>query len=98
MSELSFKVIGLPDSASQPLPDEAMKAVRSATVFSGGKRHHELVAALLPAEAEWIDITVPLEDTFREYRRKGGYIVVFASGDPFPISAKKLPRKPTTCP
>lgn len=82
MSELSFKVIGLPDSASQPLPAEAMKAVQSATVFSGGKRHHELVAALLPADAEWIDITVPLEDTFREYRRKGGCIVVFASGDP----------------
>ena len=57
MSELSFKVIGLPDSASQPLPDEAMKAVRSATVFSGGKRHHELVAALLPAEADLMSLS-----------------------------------------
>jgi precorrin-6Y C5,15-methyltransferase (decarboxylating) len=58
-------------------------------VFSGGKRHHEIVASLLPADATWIDITVPLDAVFEQYqntprlgRGDGGEVIVFASGDP----------------
>lgn len=50
-------------------------------VFTGGKRHHEIVADLLPEGAEWIDITVPIDDVFVRYEGKGD-IVAFASGDP----------------
>lgn len=51
-------------------------------VFSGGRRHHELVKELLPAGAKWIDITVPLNDVFAQYAQIEKPIVVFASGDP----------------
>ena len=56
-------------------------------MFSGGKRHHEIVASLLPADAEWIDITVPLDDVFVQYSSLFTFhsslsLIVFASGDP----------------
>lgn len=56
-------------------------------MFSGGKRHHEIMKPYLPEENEWIDITVPLERVFNDYRRHfedrpDDAIVVVASGDP----------------
>ena len=56
-------------------------------MFSGGKRHHEIVAPLLPADAEWIDITAPLDAVFEQYHVQCSIfnvqcITVFASGDP----------------
>ena len=78
----SFTVIGIGDSADLWLCPEAVEAVSRGTMFSGGRRHRELVRDVLPEGAEWIDITVPLTGVFDEYRRHGGEIVVFASGDP----------------
>ena len=73
-----FIVIGMPDvskaiSLPETLPD---------CVFSGGKRHHELVKELIPQDAQWIDITVPLSEVFAQYAQIEKPIVVFASGDP----------------
>lgn len=81
MSDKKFTVIGLSDSNEQFFAPEVLAAIRGGKVFSGGKRHHELVAHLMPADAVWIDISVPLEDVYDRYLpyRK---IVVFASGDP----------------
>ena len=66
-----------------------MEVIRKGKVFSGGKRHHEIVAPLLPQDSKWIDITVPLDTVFEQYQNtsrlwKGdrGEVVVFASGDP----------------
>lgn len=81
MSERNFKVIGISDSRQQWFPPEVNSIIKSGKVFSGGKRHHEIVAHLLPSEAVWIDITVPLENVFKEYTLYTD-IVVFASGDP----------------
>ena len=73
-----FIVIGMPDvSKGVTLPETLPNAV-----FSGGRRHHELVKELLPAGAKWIDITVPLNDVFAQYAQIEKPIVVFASGDP----------------
>lgn len=73
-----FIVIGMPDvSKGVTLPETLPDAV-----FSGGRRHHELVKDLLPAGAKWIDITVPLNDVFAQYAQIEKPIVVFASGDP----------------
>lgn len=73
-----FIVIGMPDVSKairlpETLPD---------CVFSGGKRHHELVKELIPQDAQWIDITVPLSEVFAQYAQIEKPIVVFASGDP----------------
>ena len=74
-------IIGLSDSPRQYLQPEAVEHIRSGKVFSGGKRHHELVRHLLPDDAVWIDITVPLDNVFKQYEQYED-IIIFASGDP----------------
>ena len=76
-----FTVIGLSDSREVFLPPRVMDIITSEQVFSGGVRHHSIVASMLPADAVWIDITVPLETVFEQYRKYDS-VVVFASGDP----------------
>ena len=83
----SFIVIGITDHPQPFFPPEVMTIIQSGTVFSGGKRHHEIVAPLLPENAEWIDIVPPLELVFAQYKLAFEWlrrqpIVVFASGDP----------------
>ena len=80
-----FVVIGITDNPNPWFPPEVLEIIQKGRVFSGGKRHHEIVAPLLPADAQWIDITVPLEKVFNDYRIRSNAantIVVFASGDP----------------
>ena len=92
---MKFIVIGITDNPNPWFPPEVIEIIRKGRVFSGGKRHHEIVASLLPADAQWIDITVPLDAVFVQYislrstfrslctfRSKTSDIIVFASGDP----------------
>ena len=74
-------IIGISDSHKQWFSPEVTSVISAGNVFSGGKRHHEIVTPWLPADAQWIDIIVPLQDVFNQY---DGYddIVIFASGDP----------------
>ena len=76
---MKFIVIGITDNPKPWFPPEVMEIIKNGKVFSGGKRHHEIVASLLPANAEWIDITAPLDAVFEQYHDE---VVVFASGDP----------------
>ena len=77
---MKFIVIGISDAPLPFFPPEVLAAIRGGRVFSGGRRHHEIVAPLLPAGARWVDITAPLDNVFRQY--DAPEIVVFASGDP----------------
>lgn len=76
-----FILIGLNDETAPSFSEEVSAAIAAARVFSGGRRHHELVRHLLPADAVWIDIAVPLDAVFEQYEPYDE-IVVFASGDP----------------
>ena len=76
-----FTVIGMTDEREVWFPPQVRDAIAAGRVFSGGKRHHEIVASLLPEGAQWIDITVPLEAVFQQYEVHPE-VVVFASGDP----------------
>ncbi len=81
---MKFVVIGITDHPKPFFPPDVLEVIKSGKVFSGGKRHHEIVASLLPEGAKWIDITVPLDAVFSQYHRLGedSTVVVFASGDP----------------
>lgn len=81
MSEQRFHVIGMTDDQSGTFSAEILQLIAREKVFSGGKRHHEIVASLLPEDAVWIDITVPLDKVFSQYEAYAE-IIVFASGDP----------------
>ena len=81
MCKQLFYVLGMTDDQECSFSSEAFEVIRHGKVFSGGKRHHEIVASLLPENAEWIDITVPLDAVFACYERHSE-VIVFASGDP----------------
>ena len=80
------------DNRSPFFPPEALAQIRKGKVFSGGIRHKEIVGPLLPAGAEWISITVPLDRVLFPVMKKylpafeetatDNSIIVFASGDP----------------
>lgn len=78
---MKFFVIGIDDNQAQHFAPEIQLAIDSHKVFSGGKRHREIVTSLLPENHHWIDITVPLENVFNQYKEYSE-MVVFASGDP----------------
>ena len=84
---MRFVVIGITDNPEPWFMPEVLEIIRNGKVFSGGRRHHEIVAPLLPADAKWIDITAPLDNVFTQYQSqtsnlKPQTIIVFASGDP----------------
>ena len=82
---MKFIVIGITDNPQPFFPSEVLEIIRQGRVFSGGKRHHEIVAPFLPVDAQWIDITVPLDDVFANYSSLftlHSSLIVFASGDP----------------
>ena len=86
---ITFIVIGITDNPNPWFPPEVLDIIQQGKVFSGGKRHHEIVASLLPADAQWIDITTPLDAVFEKYFSLTSLhsplsteIIVFASGDP----------------
>ena len=84
---MKFIVIGISDNPKPFFPPEVLEIIKNGKVFSGGKRHHEIVAPLLPPHAKWIDITVPLDTVFKKYQLSSlnshlSTLIVFASGDP----------------
>lgn len=78
---MNFTVLGIPDKKGFEFNSETISLIQGSKVFSGGKRHLQLVEHLLPEGFKWINITPPLKDVFREYSQHEE-IVVFASGDP----------------
>lgn len=86
-------IIGISDSRQQWFPPEVMDIIKSGSVFSGGKRHHEIMAPWLPDGAIWIDISIPLEKVFEQYEQHE-HVIIFASGDPLFFGfANTLQRK-----
>lgn len=80
MCRQRFYVIGMSDDRPE-FSKEVCSIIAGGRLFSGGKRHHEIVYNLLPDNHRWIDITVPLDNVFSQYSGEEE-IVVFASGDP----------------
>ena len=77
---MKFTVIGITDDHQPFFPPDVLQVIKEGKVFSGGKRHHEIMASFLPPNALWIDISVPLVNVFDQYTYSE--IIVFASGDP----------------
>ncbi|MCD8194161.1 MAG: precorrin-6y C5,15-methyltransferase (decarboxylating) subunit CbiE [Tannerellaceae bacterium] len=81
MCKQQFIVIGLDDNREQYFPPEILAIINAGNVFSGGKRHQEIMLPYLPEQATWIPITVPLNAVFEAYQPYQ-QVIVFASGDP----------------
>ncbi len=76
-----FHVIGIGNKP--PLFSKEQQAlIQKTRVFSGGKRHLNLVKAYLPKGYQWIVIQSPMAEVFKAYETKNETIIVFASGNP----------------
>src|SRR3954468_22959573 len=78
---MKYIVIGISDSPAFVLTDEVKSLLPLHTIFSGGKRHYELIEQHLPLHHTWIDIKGDMQLLFDQYSQYDT-IVVFASGDP----------------
>ncbi|SFM83282.1 precorrin-6Y C5,15-methyltransferase (decarboxylating) [Chitinophaga sp. YR627] len=79
---MEYIVIGISNNPDYLLPEAAMEIVPHYRVFSGGKRHYELIQKHLPAGHQWIDIRSDMPALFEQYKTYDEDIVIFASGDP----------------
>ncbi|WP_108866741.1 precorrin-6y C5,15-methyltransferase (decarboxylating) subunit CbiE [Aquimarina aquimarini] len=76
-----FYVIGIANKPSD-FTEAQQQYISKINVFSGGKRHYELVKNSLPQDHQWIPIQSPMEKVFEAYEETNQPIVVFASGNP----------------
>lgn len=78
----TIEIVGISDQAQLQLSTTVMECIKRADYFAGGLRHFERIKAHLPSDADWTNITIPLENLFNIMNDKRGRWLVFASGDP----------------
>lgn len=54
-------MIGMDDNPQPKHIEVIIKNVKHDNIFSGGKRHYEIVKPFLPADAVWIEIKAPIK-------------------------------------
>ncbi len=80
---IDFYLIGISNHPTPKWSDEILSLIKKSTVFSGGKRHYELVKSYLPKNHRWIEISGKMDALIQQYKTVDASIVIFASGDPF---------------
>lgn len=80
---IDFYLIGISNHHTPKWSDNVLVLIKKSTVFSGGKRHYELVQSYLPENHKWIEISGKMDELIQQYKTIDASIVVFASGDPF---------------
>ncbi|MCG8733554.1 precorrin-6y C5,15-methyltransferase (decarboxylating) subunit CbiE [Tenacibaculum finnmarkense] len=80
---IDFYLIGISNHPTPKLNDDVLNLIQESTVFSGGKRHYQLVKSYLPENHTWIEISGKMDFLINKYKKIDTTIVVFASGDPF---------------
>ena len=80
---IDFYLIGISNHPTPKWSDDVLTLIKKSTVFSGGKRHYELVKTYLPQNHKWIEISGKMDALIQQYKTIDVSIVVFASGDPF---------------
>ncbi|WP_338075450.1 precorrin-6y C5,15-methyltransferase (decarboxylating) subunit CbiE [Chitinophaga oryziterrae] len=79
---MEYIIIGISNNPAFSFMDEVKSILPLHSVFSGGKRHYELVKGYLPEGHVWIDIIGDMGRLIERYREFNQTVVVFASGDP----------------
>ena len=59
-------MIGMDDNPQPKHIEVIIKNVKHDNIFSGGKRHYEIVKPFLPADAVWIEIKAPINAVLAE--------------------------------
>ncbi len=78
-----FYIIGIGNHPTPLLTEDVCVLINDYSVFSGGKRHYELVKPFLPETHSWIEISGKMNDVIQAYETATSPVIIFASGDPF---------------
>ena len=78
---MTFYIIGIGNKTPRFTPEQ-LEYIATSSIYSGGKRHYELIKDNLPQPHRWITIESPMSRVFDAYEREQKPIVVFASGNP----------------
>ncbi|MCH2229516.1 MAG: precorrin-6y C5,15-methyltransferase (decarboxylating) subunit CbiE [Crocinitomicaceae bacterium] len=81
-TKLIINILGMGDHVDAMLPI-GRDLLNEHTIFSGGKRHYELVKSILPKEHSWIEISGKMQTIVDKYKSSNQPILIFTSGDPF---------------
>lgn len=81
--DIDFYIVGIGNHSTPIINDEVKSLMENITVFSGGKRHYQLVKTFLPKNHTWIEISGRMDTVLLKYGKIKKPIVIFASGDPF---------------
>ena len=81
--QIEFYLVGIGNHSTPIINDEVLLFIQNTKVFSGGKRHYELVKSMLPVNHTWIEISGRMDLVLQKYGETKKPIVIFASGDPF---------------
>lgn len=73
-----FHIIGI-GNKTPDFTTEQQQSILDTCVFSGGRRHYELVKDYLPKNHQWIAIQSPMSQVFEVYEKAAVPIIVFAS-------------------
>jgi precorrin-6Y C5,15-methyltransferase (decarboxylating) len=91
---MHYIVVGISNNSEIELNDEVKSLLPVHKIFSGHKRHYEVVKDFLPANHRWIEIKNDMQQVVEEYKKSNESVVVFTSGDPlfygFANTLKKL--------
>ena len=83
IKHIDFYLIGISNHPTPVWNSDVLQLIKASTVFSGGKRHYQLVKSFLPDNHHWIEISGKMDALMEQYKAIDASIVVFASGDPF---------------
>ena len=83
IKHIDFYLIGISNHPTPTWNSDVLQLIKKSTVFSGGKRHYQLVKSFLPDNHHWIEISGKMDALMEHYKMVDASIVVFASGDPF---------------
>ncbi|WP_109831186.1 precorrin-6y C5,15-methyltransferase (decarboxylating) subunit CbiE [Reichenbachiella versicolor] len=79
---IDFYLVGIGNSPKPKVSIDIQNLIDKHNIFSGGKRHYDLVKDLLPKDHNWIEISGSMTELIDKYQSFEESILIFASGDP----------------
>jgi len=79
---ISISLVGMGNHDQPSFTTEIQTVISSHVVFSGGKRHYDIVRPYLPKKHQWIFIKGEMDALIAQYCELNVPMVIFTSGDP----------------
>jgi len=83
IKHIDYYLIGIGNHPKPLINEEVQNLIDRAVIFSGGKRHYQLMKPLLPNDHMWIEISGGMGNVIAKYETANQSVVIFTSGDPF---------------